>query len=84
MLFEQYEGTLFSSLSDVKRMIIGNYIVEEDFENRLLSKLSKDMLDEIVFFAIKIAKGILEYLRMLTSITNTHSILRGFLSRKLV
>lgn len=49
LLFNQYEGTLFSSIGDIKRMINGNYIAEEDLDKRVLSKLSKDISEEIGF-----------------------------------
>lgn len=46
-LFAQYEGTLFSSIGDIKRMISSNYISDEDLEKRVLSKLSRDISEDI-------------------------------------
>ncbi|WP_259016674.1 hypothetical protein [Emticicia fluvialis] len=49
-LFNQYEGTLFSSPSDVQKMILNNYIDEEDLDKRVLSKLAKDISEELGLF----------------------------------
>lgn len=49
-LFEQYEGTLFSSISDIKRMVTSNYTSDEELERRVLSKLNRDISEEIGFF----------------------------------
>jgi hypothetical protein len=38
-LYSQFEGTLFSNIGDVKRMITSNYPAEEDLGKRILSKL---------------------------------------------
>jgi hypothetical protein len=49
-LFNQFEGTLFSSLGDIKKMVSGNYIAEEDLDKRVLSKLNKDISEELGIF----------------------------------
>lgn len=49
-LYHQFEGTLFSSIRDVQKMIVGNYISEEDLEKRVLSKLTKDISEELRVF----------------------------------
>ena len=46
-LFMQYEGTLFSSIGDVRKMVMSNYITDEDIDKRVLSKLSKDISEEL-------------------------------------
>lgn len=46
-LFKMYEGTLFNSVGDVKRMIVSNYIEEIDYDKRVLSKLTKDIAQEL-------------------------------------
>lgn len=37
-LFNQFEGTLFSSVGDVQKMVMSNYISEEDLDKRVLAK----------------------------------------------
>lgn len=49
-IFNQFEGTLFSSLSDVQKMVSGNYIAEEDLDKRVLAKLTKDISEELGLF----------------------------------
>lgn len=46
-LFQQYEGSLFSDISDVKRLITGNYTELEDLIKRPLSKLTHDIAEEL-------------------------------------
>lgn len=46
-LFYQFEGTLFSSMADVQKMVNNNYILEEDLDKRVLSKLTKDISEEL-------------------------------------
>ncbi|GAB3515008.1 hypothetical protein [Emticicia fontis] len=46
-LFNQYEGTLFKSLGEVQRMALSNYVQDEDLEKRVLSKLTKDISEEL-------------------------------------
>lgn len=46
-LFEQHKGTLFSNISDVKRMIVSNYIAESDLDKRVLSKMAADISNEL-------------------------------------
>ncbi|MFS4469869.1 hypothetical protein [Chryseobacterium sp. T20] len=46
-LFKKYEGTLFSSEDDVRRMVLGNYLHETDFSKRPLSKLTRDIAREL-------------------------------------
>lgn len=46
-LYKKYNGTLFSSEDDVKRMVLGNYIVEDEYSKRPLSKLTADISKEL-------------------------------------
>ena len=46
-LFHQYEGTLFKNREDVLRHITGGYIEEKDINKRPLSKLIKDISEEL-------------------------------------
>jgi hypothetical protein len=46
-LFNKYNGTLFSSEDDVKRMVLGNYINEDEYSKRPLSKLTADISREL-------------------------------------
>lgn len=46
-LFHQYEGTLFKNREDVLRHITGGYIEDKDIDKRPLSKLIKDISEEI-------------------------------------
>lgn len=46
-LYHQFEGTLFSSVGDIQKLVLGNYISEEDLEKRVLSKLTKDISEEL-------------------------------------
>lgn len=46
-LFNQYNGTLFRNEDDVKRMILGNYINEDEYSKRPLSKLTADISREL-------------------------------------
>jgi len=46
-LFKRYEGTLFKNREDVLRHIAGNYLSDEDFHKRPLSKLTHDIAQEL-------------------------------------
>ena len=46
-LFYQFGGTLFSGMADIQKMINNNYILEEDLDKRVLSKLTKDISEEL-------------------------------------
>ncbi|MDZ7817233.1 MAG: hypothetical protein U5K55_00905 [Aliarcobacter sp.] len=46
-LFHQYEGTLFKNREDVLRHITGGYIDDIDINKRPLSKLIKDISEEL-------------------------------------
>ena len=46
-LFHQYEGTLFKNREDVLRHITGGYIEDKDINKRPLSKLIKDIIEEL-------------------------------------
>lgn len=48
-LFTQYEGTLFKNREDVLRLITGGYIEGKDLDKRPLSKLIKDISEELEF-----------------------------------
>ncbi len=46
-LFNQFGGTLFRNLGEVQRMAFSNYTNSEDLDKRVLSKLSKDISEEL-------------------------------------
>lgn len=46
-LFKSYEGTLFKNREDLLRLIFGGYIADEDIGKRPLSKLTKDILEQL-------------------------------------
>jgi hypothetical protein len=46
-LFEQYEGSLFSSKEDIYRMVFNNYQSDDGLGNRVLGKLTKDITEEL-------------------------------------
>jgi len=46
-LFQQYEGTLFKNREDVLRHITGGYIEDKEINKRPLSKLIKDISEEL-------------------------------------
>ena len=46
-LFTQYEGTLFKNREDLLRLITCGYINDEDIDKRPLSKLIKDISEEL-------------------------------------
>lgn len=46
-LFAKYNGTLFRSEDDVRRMVLGNYISEDEYSKRPLSKLTADISREL-------------------------------------
>jgi len=46
-LFHQYEGTLFKNREDVLRHITGGYVEDKDINKRPLSKLIKDISEEL-------------------------------------
>lgn len=46
-LFQTYEGTLFRNREDVLCLLTANYLSEEDFDKRPLSKLTHDIASEL-------------------------------------
>ena len=46
-LLNDYEGKLFNNKEDLLRLITGGYIKDEDLHKRPLSKLTKDISDEL-------------------------------------
>lgn len=46
-LYEQFAGTLFRNKEDVYRMILSNYISEENYSKRVLAKLTTDISKEL-------------------------------------
>ena len=46
-LFQQYEGTLFKNREDLLRLITGGYMEDKDIDKRPLSKLIKDISEEL-------------------------------------
>lgn len=46
-LMKNYEGTLFKNKEDLLRLIFGGYITDEDLGKRPLSKLTKDILEQL-------------------------------------
>ena len=46
-LMKNYEGTLFKNEEDLLRLIFGGYIADEDLGKRPLSKLTKDILEQL-------------------------------------
>lgn len=46
-LMQNYEGTLFKNREDLLRLIFGGYIANEDLGKRPLSKLTKDILEQL-------------------------------------
>ncbi|CAM3684760.1 hypothetical protein [Flavobacterium chungbukense] len=46
-LFSKYKGTLFRTEDDVRRMVLSNYISEEEYSKRPLSKLTADISKEL-------------------------------------
>ncbi|CAA6821205.1 MAG: Unknown protein [uncultured Sulfurovum sp.] len=46
-LMHQYEGTLFKNREDLQRLISGGYISDDEIGKRPLSKLVKDISDEL-------------------------------------
>jgi len=46
-LLTQYEGTLFKNREDLQRLISGGYLSDEEIGKRPLSKLIKDISDEL-------------------------------------
>ena len=46
-LYQKYEGTLFKNREDVLRHITGGYIEDKDINKRPLSKLIKDISEEL-------------------------------------
>jgi len=49
-LYDQFHGVYFSNLNDLYRILLGNYILEEDLEKRVLAKLTKDISEELGMF----------------------------------
>ena len=48
-LFSKYEGTLFENRSDVIRFITTNYTEENNFNNRPLSKFTREISEQLAF-----------------------------------
>ena len=46
-LYQKYEGTLFKNREDLLRLISGSYIEDKDINKRPLSKLIKDISEEL-------------------------------------
>lgn len=46
-LLDEYEGTLFKNREDLLRLITGGYIEDKDINKRPLSKLIKDISEEL-------------------------------------
>lgn len=46
-LYQQYERTLFKNMEQLKGLIYGNYISDEEIPNRPLSKLTRDIAEEL-------------------------------------
>jgi len=46
-LMKNYEGTLFKNREDLMRLIFGGYITDEEISKRPLSKLTKDILEQL-------------------------------------
>ena len=46
-LFNRYEGTLFKSREDLLRLITCGYVTDEEINKRPLSKLIKDISEEL-------------------------------------
>jgi len=43
----QYEGTLFKNREDLQRLISGGYVSDEEIGKRPLSKLVRDVSEEL-------------------------------------
>jgi len=46
-LYKKYEGTLFKNREDVLRLVTSNYIAEDELDKRPLSKLTRDIAEEL-------------------------------------
>lgn len=46
-LMQNYKGTLFKNREDLLRLVFGGYICDEDLHKRPLSKLTKDILEQL-------------------------------------
>jgi hypothetical protein len=46
-LFKQYEGTLFKNREDLLRLVTANFVDDKDLKNRPLSKLTKDISEQL-------------------------------------
>ncbi|MBK8564120.1 MAG: HNH endonuclease [Saprospiraceae bacterium] len=46
-LFKQYEGTLFRNREDLLRLVTANFVDDKDLKNRPLSKLTKDISEQL-------------------------------------
>ncbi|WP_126247975.1 hypothetical protein [Chitinophaga rhizosphaerae] len=46
-ILKQYQGTLFSDINDVKRMVFANYFSEIEHEKRVLAKLTADICEDL-------------------------------------
>jgi len=47
VLFKQYEGTLFKNMEQLKGLVFGNYISDDEIQNRPLAKLTRDIAEEL-------------------------------------
>jgi len=47
VLFKQYEGTLFKNYEQLQGLVLGNYISDDEIQNRPLAKLTKDISEEL-------------------------------------
>lgn len=46
-LYKQYEGTLFKNREDILRLVAGNFVDEANLSKRPLSKLTKDIVQQL-------------------------------------
>ncbi|NOZ33691.1 MAG: hypothetical protein GXO80_00140 [Chlorobi bacterium] len=46
-LYKQYEGTLFKNFEQLKGIIFGNYISDDEVHKRPLAKFTKDILEDL-------------------------------------
>lgn len=53
ILYSKYDGTLFSNKSELKNIIYQNVFQEEDYSNRILSKLTTDIINDIELYEKK-------------------------------
>lgn len=46
-LYKQYEGTIFRNREDILRLVTTNFVDEKDLKNRPLSKLTRDIAEQL-------------------------------------